>query len=120
MRLQTDQEFKQRKIFDFNRKYNVNMFSTAVKGGNAFTANQKLNKFLKRLSKLKAIKKNKPERNYYCGKYEKFTNKNINIENKTLNSEVDGERYNFTRILKIGKEKAQHKTSSRKIYSRKN
>ena len=45
MRLQTDQEFKQRKIFDFNRKYNINMFSTAVKGGKAFTANQKLNKF---------------------------------------------------------------------------
>ena len=45
IRLQTDQEFKQRKIFDFNRKYNINMFSTAVKGGKAFTANQKLNKF---------------------------------------------------------------------------
>ena len=36
MKLQTDQEFKQRKIFDVNKKYNDDMFSTAVRGGKAF------------------------------------------------------------------------------------
>ena len=30
-RLQTDQEFQQRKVYDLNKKYNVNMFSTAVR-----------------------------------------------------------------------------------------
>ena len=35
MTLQTDQEFKQRKIFDFHKKYN-DMFSTAARGGKAF------------------------------------------------------------------------------------
>ena len=38
MRLQTDQKFKQRKSFDLNKKYNVDMFSTAVRGGKAFAA----------------------------------------------------------------------------------
>ena len=42
MRLQTDLEFKQKKIFDLNKKYNVEMFSTAVRGGKAFEAEQKL------------------------------------------------------------------------------
>ena len=37
-RLQTNQEFKQEKIFDLNKKYNVDMFSTAVSGGKAFAA----------------------------------------------------------------------------------
>ena len=32
MRLQTDLEFKQKKIFDLNKKYKVEMFSTAVRG----------------------------------------------------------------------------------------
>ena len=32
-RLQTDQEFKQKKIFDLNKKYNVDMFLTAVRWG---------------------------------------------------------------------------------------
>ena len=40
MRLPTDQEFKQRKFFDLNKKYNINMFSTAVRGGKAFAAEQ--------------------------------------------------------------------------------
>ena len=41
MRLQTEQGFKQRKIFDLNKKYSVEMFSTAVRGGKAFAAEQK-------------------------------------------------------------------------------
>ena len=31
-RLQTDQEFQQKEIFELNKKYNVDMFSTAVRG----------------------------------------------------------------------------------------
>ena len=40
MRLPTDQEFKQRKFFDLIKKYNIDMFSTAVRGGKAFAAEQ--------------------------------------------------------------------------------
>ena len=41
MRLQTEQGFNQRKFFDLNKKYSVEMFSTAVRGGKAFAAEQK-------------------------------------------------------------------------------
>ena len=40
-RYQTDQEFKQEKIFDLNKMYNVDMFSTVVRGGKTFAAKQK-------------------------------------------------------------------------------
>ena len=42
-----DQEFKQKKKFDLNKKYSVNMFSTAVSGGKAFAAEQKLRELKK-------------------------------------------------------------------------
>ena len=58
MRLQTDLEFKQKKIFDLNKKYNVEMFSTAVRGGKAFAAEQKTRELKKRISRLLLIKKN--------------------------------------------------------------
>ena len=57
VRLQTDQEYKQTKIFDLNKKYNVDMFSTAVRGGKAFEAEQKLRELKKRISKLRLLKK---------------------------------------------------------------
>ena len=41
-RVQTDQEFRQNKIFDLNEKYNVDMFLIAVRGGKACAAKQKL------------------------------------------------------------------------------
>ena len=37
-RYQIYQKFKQKKIFDLNKRYNVNMFSTAVTGGKVFAA----------------------------------------------------------------------------------
>ena len=41
MRLQTDQEFKQRNIEQLNKKFNVKMYSTQLWGGKAFAAEQK-------------------------------------------------------------------------------
>ena len=38
MRLQTDQEFKQRKIFELNKKINVEKDSANLRGGKAFAA----------------------------------------------------------------------------------
>ena len=52
MRLQTDLEFKQKKIFDLNKKDNVEMFSTAVRGRKAFAAEQKIRELKKRISRL--------------------------------------------------------------------
>ena len=40
MRLQTDQEFKQRKMFELNKKFNVEMYSTNLRGRKAFAAEQ--------------------------------------------------------------------------------
>ena len=56
-RLQTDQEFKQKKIFALNKNFNVDMFLTAVRGGKAFVAEQKLRELKKRVFRLKAMEK---------------------------------------------------------------
>ena len=42
MRLQTDQEFKQRNIEQLNKKFNIEIYSTHVRGGKAFAAEQKI------------------------------------------------------------------------------
>ena len=56
-RLETDQEFKQKKIFDLNKKFSVGMFSAAFRGGKAFAAKQKLREMKKRIFRLKAMEK---------------------------------------------------------------
>ena len=53
MRLQTDLEFSQREIIKLNRKYHVLMFSTKVRAGKEFTADQKIREFKKLLLKSK-------------------------------------------------------------------
>ena len=57
MRLQTDLEFQQREIMKLNKKYNVLMFSTKIRGGNAFAAEQKIREFKKLLLKSKRLHK---------------------------------------------------------------
>ena len=57
MRLQTDLEFQQREITKLNKKYNVLMFSTKIRGGNAFAAEQKIREFKKLLLKSKRLHK---------------------------------------------------------------
>ena len=58
MRLQTDLEFKQNKIFKLHKKYNVEIFPTAIRGGKAFAAEQKLQELKKRISKLLVLQRN--------------------------------------------------------------
>ena len=41
MRLQTDLEFQQNEIKNLNKKYNVEMFSTRVRGGRLLLKNKK-------------------------------------------------------------------------------
>ena len=60
MRLQTDLEFQQNEIKKLNKKYNVEMFSTRVRGGKAFAAEQKIRELKKLLLKIKSLyKKNR-------------------------------------------------------------
>ena len=56
-RLQTDQEITRKKIFDLNKKYNVNMFSTALRGGKAFATKEKLKELKKIIFWFKALEK---------------------------------------------------------------
>ena len=41
MRLQTDQEFKQKNIEELNKKFNIEMYSTHLRCGKAFAAEKK-------------------------------------------------------------------------------
>ena len=62
MRLETEQEFKQRKIFEFNKKLNLEMYSTNLQGGKAFAAEQKIRELKRTLLKKKCMEKFKRER----------------------------------------------------------
>ena len=57
-RLQTDLEFKQKKIFDLNKKYNTEMFPTAVRVGKGFPAEQKIRELKKRVFRLLTLGQN--------------------------------------------------------------
>ena len=52
MKLQVDQEFQQLRIKDLNREYNVEIISTSLRSGKAFTAKQKIRESKKRVTLL--------------------------------------------------------------------
>ena len=56
MKLQVDQEFQQVRIKDLNDLNNVEMFSTAIRGGKAFAAEQKIRELKTRIAKLASQK----------------------------------------------------------------
>ena len=62
MRLQTDLEFQQNEIKRLSAKYNVDMFSTRLRGGKAFVADQKIRELKKLLLKSKIIEKRNKNR----------------------------------------------------------
>ena len=47
MRLQTDQVFKQRNIEELDKRFDVEMYSTHLRGGKAFAAEQKIRELKK-------------------------------------------------------------------------
>ena len=57
MRLHTDDKFKQRNIEELNQKFNVEMYSTHVRGGKSFAAEQKICELKKLLWRSKRIEK---------------------------------------------------------------
>ena len=62
MRLQTDQESKQRNIEEPNKNLNVEMYSTHLRGGKAFAAEQKIRELKNLLLRSKCIEKFKCKR----------------------------------------------------------
>ena len=57
MQLQTDIQFNQNKIKYLNKKLDVDMFHTQLRGGKAFAAEQKITEFKKILLRSKRIEK---------------------------------------------------------------
>ena len=56
MRLQIDNEFQQVRIKDLNDVNNVGVFTTSVRGGKAFAAEQKIRELKTRIAKLNVQK----------------------------------------------------------------
>ena len=56
MRLQVDNEFQLVKIKDLNDESNVEMFTSSVRGGKAFAAEQRIRELKTRVSKINAQK----------------------------------------------------------------
>ena len=115
MRLQTDQEFQQNEIKKLNQKYNVEMFSTRLRGGKAFAAEQKIRELKKVIFKTKRtykLQKKKINSKQIIIKAVENLNK-INsekyglppdiIEKKSLESEYFKEIYDFHRLVKVTK-----------------
>ena len=61
MRLQTDLEFNQNRIKQLNEKFNVDMYHTKIRGGNAFAAEQKIREFKKILLRSRCFEKMKKQ-----------------------------------------------------------
>ena len=115
MRLQTDQEFQQNEIKKLNQKYNVEMFSTRLRGGKAFAAEQKIRELKKVIFKTKRtykLQKKKINSKQIIKKAVENLNR-INsekyglppdiIEKKSLESEYFKEIYDFHRLVKVTK-----------------
>ena len=115
MRLQTDQEFQQNEIKKLNQKYNVEMFSTRLRGGKAFAAEQKIRELKKMVFKTKRAyklqgKKINPKQimekvveNLNKTNSEKYGLPPETIEKKSLESEYFKEIYDFHRLVKVTK-----------------
>ena len=131
LRLQTDLEFQQNEIKKLNKKYNVEMFSTRLRGGNA--AEQKIREFKKLLLKVKTFyqkckTKFKPYEiirkvtaNMNKTKTVKYQVEPEDVEKKALADDNCREKFDFYRLSKIGKEDKRYKRymSKKDSYKRK-
>ena len=127
MRLQTDQEFQQNEIKKINLKYNVEMFSTRVRGGKAFAAEQKIRELKKvifktknayKLSKRKINSKKiiqKAVENLNKTNSEKYGLPPEIIERKTLANDVFKEVYDFYRLVKVSRAANRYERYNEKL-----
>ena len=133
LRLQTDLEFQQNEIKKLNKKYNVETFSTRLRGGKAFAAEQKIREFKKLLLKVKTFyqkskTKFKPYEiirkvtaNMNKTKTVKYQIEPEDVEKKALADDNFREKFDFYRLGKIGKENKRYKRymSKKDSYKRK-
>ena len=109
-RLQVENEFQQVKIKDLNDRFNVTMFTTSLRGGKAFAAEQKIRELKSRVSKLMATSE-KTKAKIPVVTIVKQSAENMNnvkskkngispnsIEEKSLSSEKFRELFSFKRI----------------------
>ena len=127
MRLQVDQEFQQVRIKDLNDLNNVKMFSTNLRGGEAFAAEQKIRELKTRIAKLNTQKlKISPKKNIEMS----TANMNIQpsrkyglspdeIERKALNSKRFRTVFNMHRIQKTQRLNERQDRYDKKKYSSK-
>ena len=127
VRLQVDQEFQQLKIKELNKQNNVQMFTTSLRGGKVFAAEQKIRELKTRIAKLRSQKlKLTPK------KIIEISTANTNIkpsrkygispeknENNALKSERFRTLFNMHRIERTDKTNARLDRYDRKKYLRK-
>ena len=115
-RLQTDLEFNQNEIKMLNKKHNIEMFHTRVRGGKAFAAEQKIREFKKLLLKMKNIIRSDKKRlkpndvikkvtyNMNNTRSQKYQIEPEIVEQKSLKCVNFKDEYDFHRLNKVGKE----------------
>ena len=135
MRLQTDLEFQQNEIKKLNTKYDVEMFSSSIRGGKAFAAEQKIREFKKILFKSKRLHKAMKGKRLDSKKLIRKAVENMNntnsqkygfppetVEKKALSDNIFREIYDFHRMIRVSKDAARYKCydiwSYKKLYSR--
>ena len=108
MRLQIDSEFQQVKIKDLNDINNIEMFTSAIRGGEAFAAEQEIRELKTRIAKINAQKlKISPTKiieistaNMNIRPSEKYSIAPEEIEERTLSNEHFKTIFNVQRIEK--------------------
>ena len=122
IRLQTDLEFQQNEIKKLNEKYNIDMFSTKVRGGKALAAEQKIREFKKLPFKSKKLHNATKTGHVHPRKLIRNAVENMNktnsqkyglppeeIEEKSLADEKFREIYDFHRMVRVRKEADRYK-----------
>ena len=127
MRLQTDQEFQQNEIKKLNVKYNVEMFSSRIRGGKAFAAEQKIRELKKIIFKTKNVYKmskkkinskkiiQKAIENMNKTNSEKYGLPPEIIEKRTLADNVFKEVYDFYRLVKVSNAANRYERCNNKL-----
>ena len=120
-------EFQQNEIKKLNLKYNVEMFSTRLRGGKAFAAEQKIRELKKVIFKTKKAY-NLTKKKINSKKIIEQSVKNLNktnsekyglppevIEKKTLENDVFKEVYDFYRLVKVSKDANRYERYNEQI-----
>ena len=130
LRLQTDLEFSQNKVKELNKKFNVQMFHSKIRGGKAFAAERAIRDFKKILLGSKRIAKESKKRLNSYDLIKKATN-NLNsrisvkygdtpnnIEKESLKNDNFREIFDIRRIYKVGLHKDRQDRYYEKIVKR--